>query len=160
MNKDKNQAEELVENTMAEANDAVAALEVKITELTEDLQRTRADFENFRKQTDLQRGQLMKITEYATIEKVLPVLDTVELAIQHNESLAPLAKTFEKSLNDLGLKMIDANTGTPFDPDFHEAARMEEGDGGDTEVVSEVLRPGYLYNGEVLRPAMVVVKKQ
>jgi len=160
MNKDKNQAEELVENTMAEANDAVAALEVKITELTEGLQRTRADFENFRKQTDLQRGQLMKITEFATIEKVLPVLDTVELAIQHNESLAPLAKTFEKSLNDLGLKMIDANTGTPFDPDFHEAARMEEGDGGDTEVVSEVLRPGYLYNGEVLRPAMVVVKKQ
>jgi len=160
MKKDENQAEEFVENTVAEASDAVAALEVKVTELTEDLQRTRADFENFRKQNDLQRGQLMKVTEFATIEKILPVLDTVELAIQHNEALAPLAKTLEKSLGDLGLKLIGAEAGTPFDPDFHEAARMEEGDGGDTEVVSEVLRPGYLYNGEVLRPAMVVVKKQ
>ena len=156
----KKEQEGFIEDTVAEANDAVAALEVKITELTEDLQRTRADFENFRKQTNLQRKQTMRVVEFATIEKVLPVLDTVELAIQHNETLKPLAKTLEKSLADLGLKMIDANAGTPFDPDFHEAARMEEGAEGDTEVVSEVLRPGYLYNGEVLRPAMVIVTKQ
>ena len=61
-------------------------------------------------------------------------------------------------MNELGLSKIQAENGAEFNPDFHDAISMEEGD-GEKEVIAEELRPGYLYNGEVLRPAMVRVKK-
>lgn len=52
-----------------------SAFEVRIIELTNDLQRTRADFENYRKQTELQRSQAMSAARFATVEKFLPLID-------------------------------------------------------------------------------------
>ena len=131
----------------------------QIATLTADLQRVRADFENYRKQVDIQKKQLAEMVEFATIEKALPLMDTIELAILHNEALAPLEKTLDKTLSDLGLTRIEASAGTKFDPNYHEATQMDDAD-GEEEVISEVLRGGYLYHGEVLRPAMVTVTKQ
>lgn len=130
-----------------------------IIELTSDLQRTRADFENFRKQVENQRAQAMTAAKYATVAKFLPLVDDFERALQtYPEQLAPLQKSFEKTLNSLGLVRIDSNSGTEFNPDFHEAISVED-EGGETEVVSETLRPGYLYDGAVIRTAMVKVKR-
>lgn len=147
----------------AESADATAqmpdtsAFESKITELTNDLQRTRADFENYRKQTELQRSQAMSAARFATVEKFLPLVDDFSRAIStYPDQLAPLAKNFEKLLSGLGLSAIDSNPNTEFNPDFHEAVSVEDGE-GETEVVIETLRPGYLYEGAVLRPAMVKV---
>ena len=61
-----------------------------------------------------------------------------------------------RNLQDLKLAKINAEKDTPFNPDFHDAVMMEDG-GGSTEVISETLRDGYLYEGEVIRPAMVKV---
>lgn len=134
-----------------------SAFEAKITELTNDLQRTRADFENYRKQTELQRSQAMSAARFATVEKFLPLVDDFSRAIlTYPDQLAPLAKNFEKLLSGLGLSAIDSNPGTEFNPDFHEAVSVEDGE-GETEVIIETLRPGYLYEGAVLRPAMVKV---
>lgn len=146
----------------AESTDAAqvtdtSAFEAKITELTNDLQRTRADFENYRKQTELQRSQAMSAARFATVEKFLPLVDDFSRAIStYPDQLAPLAKNFEKLLSGLGLSAIDSNPGTEFNPDFHEAVSVEDGE-GETEVIIETLRPGYLYEGAVLRPAMVKV---
>lgn len=149
--------------SQAESTDATAqapdtsAFEAKITELTNDLQRTRADFENYRKQTELQRSQAMSAARFATVEKFLPLVDDFSRAIStYPDQLAPLAKNFEKLLSGLGLSAIDSNPNTEFNPDFHEAVSVEDGE-GETEVVIETLRPGYLYEGAVLRPAMVKV---
>ena len=60
-------------------------------------------------------------------------------------------------MGELGLKKIPSGIGTEFNPDLHDAV-MVEGD-GEKEVVAETLRPGYYYETEVLRPAMVKVKK-
>ena len=68
-----------------------------------------------------------------------------------------MKKSYEKTLKDLNLSRIEAKDGTPFDPNLHEAIRVE-GD-GENEVISQVLRPGYTYEGEVLRPTMVNVKR-
>ncbi len=57
----------------------------------------------------------------------------------------------------MGLSRISSEQGEEFNPDVHEAV-MAEGD-GDAQMIAEVLRPGYLYEGEVLRPAMVKVKR-
>lgn len=127
-------------------------------ELLQDLQRTRADFENFRKQTEAQRLQAKQLAEDATVAKLLPLLDDIDRAIStHPDTLSPLQKTFTAKLKELDLAKIDTALGTEFNPDFHEAISMEAGS-GDKEVIAETLRPGYLYKSEVLRPAMVRVK--
>lgn len=129
----------------------------KIVELTNDLQRTRADFENFRKQVENQKENERKAAKLATVFKMLPLLDDMDRAILSYEELKPLEKTLIKTLNDLGLEKIDSSEGVEFNPDLFDAV-MVEGE-GEKEVVSETLRPGYYYEKEVLRPAMVKVKK-
>ena len=134
-----------------EENDA------KIAELTNDLQRTRADFENFRKQVEMQKEQEKKTAKYATVYKVLPLIDDMSRAIATFEELLPLEKPLEKTMRELGLERVISDKGTDFNPDLHEAV-MVEGE-GEKEVIAETLRPGYYYEGEVLRPAMVKVQK-
>ena len=128
----------------------------KIIELTNDLQRTRADFENYRKQMDAQKAQAATYAKLETVKKFLPVLDDISRAIAATPDLKPLEKTLEKTLKDLNLTKIEAAPGTPFNPDLHDAVMMNDA-GGSQEVVEEVLRDGYLYEGETLRPAMVKV---
>lgn len=129
----------------------------KIVELTADLQRTRADFENYRKQIEMQKENDRKAAKFATVCKVLPLLDDVDRAVASFKELAPLVKTMDKTLKELGLIKIDSSVEIEFNPDVHEAV-MVEGEGA-KEVVAETLRPGYYYEGEVLRPAMVKVKR-
>ena len=137
----------------------IAKLEAEKIELTNDLQRTRADFENFRKQVEIQKEQAKKIAVDSTVLRLLPLIDDMSRAISANpETLAPVAKTLEKTMESLGLKKIETKEGTEFNPDLHDAISMDDGD-GDKEVVAEELRPGYLYNNEVLRAAMVRVKR-
>ena len=133
--------------------------ESKIAELTADLQRTRADFENFRRQTELQKEQYGNVVKFATINKILPLLDDMERAIAANpDTLKPLEKNLEKTIINLGLTKIESEPGAVFNPDLHDAV-MVEGD-GEEEVIAESLRTGYYYEGQVLRPTMVKVSKQ
>lgn len=133
-------------------------LEKAKTELLNDLQRTRADFENYRKQIEMQKENERKSVKLATVMKFLPLLDDMDRAIGTYEELVPLKKSLEKSLKDLGLEKIPSEVGTEFNPDIHEAVTME-GD-GEKQVVLETLRPGYFYEKEVLRPAMVKVSSK
>lgn len=139
---------------MTKKEDTVKA---KIEELTNDLQRTRADFENFRKQVELQKANEKKATKYATVGKLLPLLDDLDRAITSYAELRPLEKSMKKTLDDLELKKISSEEGVEFNPDLHDAV-MVEGE-GEKEVIAETLRPGYYYESEVLRPAMVKVKR-
>lgn len=133
--------------------------DLRIAELTNDLQRTRADFENFRKQVDLQRMQTVALTKAETIEKFLPLIDDFDRALRaYPEQLEPLRKNFEKTLQTLGLAKINSEPDTEFNPDIHEAVSVEDGD-GDNEVIVETLRSGYLYGDSVIRAAMVKVKR-
>lgn len=132
--------------------------DAKIAELINDLQRTRADFENFRRQNDIQREQDRNYAKLDTVKKILPLIDDFERAIQAQpKALSPLSKNFEKTLKSIGLQKIDSAIGTEFNPDLHEAISVD-GD-GDKEIIAETLRAGYYYGGEVLRTAMVRVSK-
>lgn len=137
----------------------VDQLQAQIKELTNDLQRTRADFENFRKQVEAQKAMVAATSKDTTVMKFLPLVDDFSRALQtYPEQLAPLAKSFYKTLESLDLAVINSEPGIEFDPDFHEAVSVEDGD-GETEVIAETLRPGYVYDGDVIRPAMVKVKR-
>ena len=130
----------------------------KIAELTNDLQRTRADFENYRRQVEQQKLQYGNVVKNTTIMKFLPLLDDLDRAIAANEALQPLAKNLDKTLKELKLERVESAAGTPFNPDLHEAV-MVDGD-GEKELIAETLRAGYRYEGELIRPAMVKVTRQ
>ena len=141
----------------AETSAVNPSLDDKIAELTNDLQRTRADFENYRKQMDAQKASAINLAKLDTVSKILPLLDDIDRAISVTPELKPLEKTLEKTVSELGLSKIPSAPETEFNPEFHEAVLMADGE-GEKEVISEVLREGYLYDGAVLRPAMVKVK--
>ena len=145
-------------------------LERDINELTSDLQRTRADFENYRKRVELEKEQARAAGKSQAILKLLPVIDNIERAISHMpkdlaenkwaQGVSGLVKNLEKSLESLDLKRIEAKPGTAFNPDLHEAIQMDEDAEGDHEVIAEELQPGYMLGGSVIRPSMVKVTKK
>ena len=145
------------DNELREERSEASADDSRVQELTMDLQRTRADFENFRKQVEIQKENERKIVKFATISKMLPLLDDLDRAFLTYEELKPLEKSLTKTLKDLSLAKISSEEGVEFNPDIHDAV-MVDGD-GEKEVIAETLRPGYYYESEVLRPAMVKVKK-
>lgn len=144
-------------STPETAETRAAVLTTKNAELINDLQRTRADFENYRKQMDLQKAQIADFASFETIKKILPLIDDFDRAIRtYPEQLGALAKNFEKTLAVLKLERINSEPGTEFDPELHNAVMMEEGE-GTTEVIAESLQTGYKYDGNVIKPAMVKV---
>ncbi|MCQ2571302.1 MAG: nucleotide exchange factor GrpE [Candidatus Saccharibacteria bacterium] len=155
---DEQSNEERGEAAIHAAQVATQATDDKVTELTADLQRTRADFENFRRQAEAQKIQYGNVVKNTTVAKILPLLDDIDRAIAVNENLKPLEKSLAKALKELKLERVESKAGTAFDPDLHDAV-MVEGD-GDKEVVAETLRAGYRYEGELIRPALVKVEKQ
>lgn len=135
----------------------LTAAATRIVELTNDLQRTRADFENFRKQVDLQKSQAMAVAKNATVMKLLPLIDDFSRAIStYPEQLQPLEKSLLSTLQSLGLQIINSAPGTEFNPDYHDAVSVDDSEGS-VEVITETLRPGYTYDGAVIRAAMVRV---
>lgn len=144
-------------------------LEQQVGELTLDVQRTRADFENYRKRTEADKAATYQHGQAAAIIKLLPVIDNIERAITHipddltdnkwAQGVANLAKNLEKSLDGMGVKRIDASAGTGFNPELHEAIQIDEDAEGEREVISEELQAGYVLNGQPIRHAMVKVTR-
>ena len=143
--------------------------EQQLGELTLDLQRTRADFENYRKRVESEKSMARASGRVSAISQLLPIVDTIERATQHApeelknnpwvSGVANLSKMLNKMLADMDVKRIEAKVGTPFNPELHEAVQFDEVD-GEHEVVAEELQAGYLLGDEVLRPSMVKVTKQ
>jgi molecular chaperone GrpE len=143
----------------------VAALEAEVAQLTEALQRERADATNIRRRHDDEMATLRVRVKSTVIKDLLPIIDNFERALKHvpadltdNEyvkGVQGVVKQFENTLSKLGVERI-ATVGQPFNPHLHEAVSAEDGD-GDTEVVSEELQSGYKVGDDVIRHAMVRV---
>lgn len=143
-------------------------LEQQVGELTADLQRVRADFENYRKRTELEKEQAKNAGKAGAILKLLPVIDNIERAIVYlpeelkenawAQSVVGLVKNLDKSLENLDLHRIDATAGTAFDPQVHEAIQVDDSE-GEHEIIAEELQPGYKLGNHVIRHSMVKVKR-
>lgn len=123
-----------------------------------DLQRLTAEFANFRRQATKRQTETIEHAASGLAEKLLPVLDACEAAVSHGAvDVEPIHGTLVDALRKEGLEPVAA-VGEPFDPELHEAVMHVEGDGSGGPVVVEVMRSGYVWNGRVLRPAMVKVE--
>lgn len=155
---------------MAAKKPATDELRQQIAELTLDLQRTRADFENFRKRVDGEKQQAMERGEAKTAIRLLPVIDTIERAVAHIpadiaehqwvQGVAGLIKQLDKALDDIAIARIDAKPGVAFDPELHQAIQMDEEATGEQEVIAEELQAGYTLQGAPIRHAMVKVTRR
>lgn len=152
----------------AEALDERSEVEQQRDDYLDRLQRLQADFENYRKRTARESEQLAARGALSLINKLLPVLDALDLAQAHfgtasteeletveAKALVQARSLLVDTLQKEGLERIDA-VGVGFDPNLHDAVAHVEGDG--EQVVDDVLRAGYQWKGSVVRPAMVRVK--
>ena len=144
-------------------------LTAQMNTLSERLLRTRADFENFRKRTARERDELVQLAHADLVGRLLPVLDNFELALSSSaaattdanallEGVQMILSQLLTALGSLGLEKIKAE-GEIFNPHLHEAVGVVEASGAKENTVVEVLRPGYMLNAKVLRPAMVKVSR-
>lgn len=138
----------------------------KIEELTDRLQRSMAEFDNFRKRTEKEKSAMFEIGAKDIIERILPVVDNFErglAAIPEADKESPFADGMEKiykqlmkTLDEAGVKPIEA-VGMPFDPNYHNAVMHVEDDSLGENVVSQELQKGYTYRDTVVRHSMVQV---
>jgi molecular chaperone GrpE len=149
----------------------VEDLKQQVGELTEALQRERADSLNIRRRHDEQIASLKDLVKVGVIEDLLPVIDNFERALKHVpkdlenndyvKGVSGVVKQFEDTLQQMGVEKIKT-VGEQFDPNLHEAVGVE-GDENElsagTEMVSEELQSGYKLNDVIIRHAMVKVKK-
>ena len=139
-------------------------------ELKNDLQRTRADFENYRKNVESRVSNAQNLGEKKAILALIPMVDDIERAISHlpeelaenswAQNVVKMSKNLEKNLSKLGVEKINSTEGTTFNPELHEAIQFNEESEGEEEVIVEELRAGYTLKGEVLRAAIVKVGRK
>lgn len=138
----------------------------KIEELTDKVKRQMAEFENFRKRSEKEKSSMYEMGAKDIIERILPVIDNFErglATVPEEEKGAPLAegmekiyKQFRKTLEDAGVKAIEA-VGQEFDPNFHNAVMHVEDESLGENMVADELQKGYMYRDSVVRHSMVKV---
>ncbi|MGI6243162.1 MAG: nucleotide exchange factor GrpE [Prevotella sp.] len=153
------EAEDTVEqDPLEEAQNQIAALK-------DQLLRTIAEFENYKKRTLKEKMELIQNGGAKTVTAILPVLDDFERAIADKSEDAAAIKEgtrmifnkFVKTLESIGVKQIDTE-GQDFDTDYHEAVAMVPGMGDDKKgKVIDCMQTGYTMNDKVIRHAKVAV---
>lgn len=141
------------------------ACEAKVAELTNDLKRLQADFENYKKRVEKENTQFREYASASVVKKLLPVLDSFEMAIKNTKNHDEFVKgmeliysQFHSILGEEGLRPIEAGN-KKLDPYLHEVLLSEKSDKAEDTILEE-LQKGYMFKGCVLRHSKVKVAKK
>jgi len=159
-----------VEETGADAVGArVLELEEQLAAAKDQSLRAVADLQNVRRRAeqDVEKAHKFALEKFSS--DLLPVIDSLELALAHSsaddehvkqirEGVELTLKMFQDTLKRYNLEAVDPH-GQPFNPEHHQAMAMQENGEVEPKSVLNVFQKGYLLNGRLLRPAMVVVSK-
>jgi molecular chaperone GrpE len=148
--------------------DPIEVAQAEVARIRDQLLRTAADFDNFRKRSRRELDEAKRITREDVLRDLLPVFDNLERAAAHAEtatdvkSLADgvnmVLRQFLDTLSKLGVERVQA-VGVPFDPSQHEAIQhLETSEQPPGTVVHEV-QAGYRAGDRLVRPSLVVVAK-
>ena len=144
----------------------VENLENILKEKNEEILRRAADLDNYRKRLTKETEDKVRFANQAVVKDFLPVMDNIEMALQHTEEGSPLRegieltiKSFKDALSKHGVKEVDAEIGTIFDPAVHEAIMMDSNAEYENNAITLCVQKGYLLNDRVIRPAKVKVNK-
>jgi molecular chaperone GrpE len=159
---------EAAEQQASTPEDKLGEVQAEAARMREQLLRTAADFDNFRKRSRREVEEAQRRGRESILKDLLPVFDNLERAATHAES-APdvksvaegvriVTKQFVDTLERMGIKRIAA-VGKPFDPSVHEAIQQLDSTEHPAGVVIAEVQPGYMLGDYLIRAAMVVVSK-
>ena len=161
-------AAEASDNPEAEVLAArVEELEQSVAEAKDQALRAAAEAQNVRRRAEQEAEKARKFALEKFVKELLPVVDSLEKALEamadeateaHREGVAMTLKMQRDVLSKFGVEILEP-AGEPFDPQFHEAMAMVPNPELDPNTVMEVFQKGYLLNGRLVRPAMVVVSQ-
>ena len=164
----KDQTDEMVKISRSELED-LRKQAAADSEYHDKMLRTMADMENLRKRLDRDRKDYINYANREMISELLPVLDNFDRAlksVEKTEESAPylqgvemIYKQLEELLKKQGMEEIKA-LGEPFNPHLHEAVQTEETDSCPEDTILDVILKGYLFRGNMLRPAAVKVSRE
>lgn len=165
---------EMVDDKSERSNDKVegsmeeelAAAKAQAAEYLQLLQRTQADFENFRRRARQEKEDILKYGALNLVENMLPVLDNFERALKADgqdvetflSGVSLILRQLMEVLQKEGINPIEA-VGTKFDPNKHEAVMTAESEEHPDNIIIEEFQKGYFYHERVIRPSMVKVSK-
>lgn len=136
-----------------------------IAELTNDLKRLAAEFDNYKKRTEKENSEFRDYAKVELIKKLLPVLDSLEIGLKNTQNPATFIKGMELVFSQLyslleeeGLQCITTEN-HKFDPYYHEALMTQEDSGEDNRILEE-FQKGYLLKGKIIRHSKVKVSKK
>ncbi|MBB3232912.1 nucleotide exchange factor GrpE [Halomonas stenophila] len=162
------EAAEVAENPEAEVLAArVEELEQTLAETKDQAMRTAAEAQNVRRRAEHDAEKARKFALEKFVKELLPVVDSLEKALEamgedateaHREGVSMTLKMQRDVLAKFGVEEIEPQ-GEPFDPQYHEAMAMVPNPELEPNTVMEVMQKGYLLNGRLVRPAMVVVSQ-
>ncbi|MFI0474195.1 nucleotide exchange factor GrpE [Halomonas sp. HMF6819] len=161
--------DEGVSNPEAEVLAArVEELEQSLSEAKDQSLRASAEAQNVRRRAEAEAEKARKFALEKFVKELLPVVDSLEKALEsmqedasdaHREGVSMTLKMQLDVLNKFGVESVEPN-GEPFDPQVHEALTMVPNPELEPNTVMEVVQKGYLLNGRLVRPAMVVVSQK
>ncbi len=160
--KKKDDGAEELKKLLEEKDENIKALQEKILYL-------QADFENFKKLKTKEKLETLKFGNEALIKEFIPIVDNLEMALNHAsstddyksivEGVKLTLNEFLKVLEKSGVARIDA-VGKKFDPNLHEAFYQEERDDLEPDTVISEFQKGYLLNERLIRPSRVILSKK
>lgn len=159
--------EQDTEDMSADMGMQVLGLMGENQELTNQMLRLQADFENFKRRTRQEREELLKYSNMELVKKLLPVIDNFERALDtkdvqaesYAQGMALIYRLFIDTLTKEGLQRMTSE-GEEFDPNLHDAVMHEQSDEHDENSIISELQKGYLFKEKLLRPSMVKVCKK
>lgn len=146
----------------------VEELEQSLAEAKDQALRAAAEAQNVRRRADQEAEKARKFALEKFVKELLPVVDSLEKALEsmqddaseaHREGVSMTLKMQLDVLSKFGVESIEPQ-GEPFDPQVHEAMAMVPNPELDPNTVMDVMQKGYLLNGRLVRPAMVVVSQK
>ncbi len=156
------------EETKIDLNERVAELEKKNEDLNDRLIRRLAEFENYKKRTDVEKTELFKYAAEPFILKTLTVHEDLERSLSHiddenidalKEGLKLVVSKFTQILEEQGVTKIDA-MGKEFDHEYHEALLQQPSKDFPPNTVVNVVEAGYMFKDKVIKHAKVIVSQE
>ena len=152
---DNDSSEKIIENEKIDEEDKIPLSEHE--KIKDEYLRLAADFENYKKRSEKEKESIGTASMAYFVESLFPLVDNFEMALSQVE-VSKEIETFSGLLTSVleSLQVQEVGSvGDDFDPKIHEA--VEHAGEGDTQKVQAVLRKGYLFQGNLIRPAMVKV---
>lgn len=155
----KNQKEEKKNKKECDCGKDCDCRKEEVEELTNDLKRMAAEFDNYRKRTEKEMSEFKEIASANLMSDLLPVLDSLEQGIKHDKEFLPIYEQLFSVLKRTGIEKLEVNVSDEFNHDIMDCLMTESTDKLKEGEVVQVLSTGYKLKGKILRTAKVSINK-